>query len=62
MQDDPVVIIDYARTPMGGFQGALAALKATDLGAAAVKAAVERAGIAADAVDRIYMGLSLIHI
>ncbi|MEA3390886.1 acetyl-CoA C-acyltransferase [Sphingobium sp. CCH11-B1] len=59
MQDDPVVIIDYARTPMGGFQGALAALKATDLGAAAVKAAVERAGIAADAVDRIYMGCVL---
>lgn len=59
MQDDPVVIIDYARTPMGGFQGALSALKATDLGAAAVKAAVERAGIAADAVDRIYMGCVL---
>ncbi|MFD1104547.1 acetyl-CoA C-acyltransferase [Sphingobium olei] len=59
MQDDPIVIIDYARTPMGGFQGALSALKATDLGAAAVKAAVERAGIAADAVDRIYMGCVL---
>ncbi|WP_375195673.1 acetyl-CoA C-acyltransferase [Sphingobium sp.] len=59
MQNDPVVIAGYARTPMGGFQGALSPLRATDLGAAAVKAAVERAGIAADAVDRIYMGCVL---
>ena len=56
---DPVVIVGMARTPMGGFQGALAPLKATDLGAAAVKAAVERAGVAADAVERIYMGCVL---
>ena len=40
---DPVVIASYARTPMGGFQGALGSVKATDLGAAAVKAAIERA-------------------
>jgi len=59
MQDDPVVIAGYARTPMGGFQGALTGLKATELGAAAVKAAVERAGVAPDAVDRIYMGCVL---
>jgi len=59
MQDDPVVIASYARTPMGGFQGALSAVKATDLGATAVKAAVERAGVAADAIDRIYMGCVL---
>ena len=59
MQDDPVVIASYARTPMGGFQGALSGLKATELGAAAVKAAVERAGVSADAVDRIYMGCVL---
>ena len=59
MQDDPVVIASYARTPMGGFQGALADLKATDLGSAAVKAAVERAGVQADAVNRIYMGCVL---
>ena len=59
MTDDPIIIASYARTPMGGFQGALASLKATDLGAAAVKAAVERAGVAADAVDRIYMGCVL---
>ncbi|MFN3797544.1 MAG: acetyl-CoA C-acetyltransferase, partial [Sphingobium yanoikuyae] len=59
MQDDPVVIASYARTPMGGFQGALSAVKATDLGATAVKAAVERAGVATDAIDRIYMGCVL---
>ncbi|HWU80482.1 MAG TPA: acetyl-CoA C-acetyltransferase, partial [Caulobacter sp.] len=39
---DPVVIVSFARTPMGGFQGALAGAKATELGAAAVKAAIER--------------------
>ena len=44
---------------MGGFQGALSPLKATDLGAAAVKAAIERAKLPADAVDRIYMGCVL---
>ena len=59
MSHDPVVIVSYARTPMGGFQGVLSPLKATDLGAAAVKAAVERAGVSADAVDRIYMGCVL---
>lgn len=59
MQEDPVVIASYARTPMGGFQGALASLKATELGASAVKAAVERAGISGEAVDRIYMGCVL---
>ena len=59
MQDDPVVMASYARTPMGGFQGILSPLKATELGAAAVKAAVERAGVASDAIDRIYMGCVL---
>ena len=59
MADDPIIIASYARTPMGGFQGALSGLKATELGAAAVKAAVERAGVSADAVDRIYMGCVL---
>ncbi len=43
MSSDPVVISSYARTPMGGFQGALAAVKSTDLGAAAVQAALTRA-------------------
>lgn len=59
MQDDPVVIAGYARTPMGGFQGVLSPLKATDLGATAVKAAMERAGAPVDAIDRIYMGCVL---
>lgn len=56
---DPVVIVAFARTPMGGFQGALSGVKATDLGAAAVKAAVERAGVAADKVEQIFMGCVL---
>ena len=59
MSNDPVVIASYARTPMGGFQGVLSPLKATALGACAVKAAVERAGVVADAIGRIYMGCVL---
>jgi hypothetical protein len=43
---DPIVILSYARTPMGGLQGVFADASATDLGATAVKAAVERAGVA----------------
>ncbi|WP_324260281.1 acetyl-CoA C-acyltransferase [Altererythrobacter sp. H2] len=56
---DPVVILSYARTPMGGMQGALSDVSATDLGATAVKAAVERSGVAPDAFDRVYMGCVL---
>lgn len=56
---DPVVILSYARTPMGAMQGALADVAATDLGATAVKAAVERAGIAPESIERIYMGCVL---
>ena len=56
---DPVVILSYARTPMGGMQGALADVSATDLGATAVKAAVERAGIDGGMIERIYMGCVL---
>ena len=56
---DPIVIASVARTPMGAFQGALAGATATDLGAVAVRAAVERAGVSVDAVDRIYMGCVL---
>jgi acetyl-CoA C-acetyltransferase len=56
---DPVVIASYARTPMGGFQGVLSPSKATDLGAAAVRAAVERAGLAPEAVEQIIMGCVL---
>lgn len=57
--NDPVVILSYARTPMGGMQGALADVSATDLGATAVKASVERAGVAGDDIERIYMGCVL---
>ncbi len=57
--NDPVVIVAFARTPMGGFQGALSGVKATDLGATAVKAAVERAGVPADKVEQIFMGCVL---
>jgi acetyl-CoA C-acetyltransferase len=53
---DPIVILSYARTPMGSFQGALAGASATELGATAVKAAVERAGISGDQVDKVFMG------
>jgi len=56
MATDPVVILSYARTPMGSMQGSLAGLSASELGAAAVKGAVERAGVDAAAVERIYMG------
>jgi acetyl-CoA C-acetyltransferase len=53
---DPIVILSYARTPMGSFQGALAPLSATELGATAVKAAVDRAGISGEQVDKVFMG------
>ncbi len=56
---DPVVILSYARTPMGGMQGALADVSATDLGATAVKAAVERSGVPVESFDRTYMGCVL---
>lgn len=56
---DPVVILSYARTPMGAMQGALADVSATDLGATAVKAAVERSGVDGAAIERIYMGCVL---
>jgi acetyl-CoA C-acetyltransferase len=56
---DPVVILSFARTPMGAMQGSLADVSATQLGATAVKAAVERAGIEGDKIERIYMGCVL---
>jgi acetyl-CoA C-acetyltransferase len=56
---DPIVILSYARTPMGSFQGALSGASATELGAAAVAAAVERSGVAHEAIDKIYMGCVL---
>ncbi len=57
--EDPIVILSYARTPMGGMQGALADASATDLGATAVKAAVERSGADGADIDRAYMGCVL---
>lgn len=59
MSTDSVVIASYARTPMGSFQGSLAGVSATELGATAVKGAIERAGVDPEKVDRIYMGCVL---
>ena len=56
---DPVVITGFARTPMGGFQGALAGVTAVQLGAAAVRAAVARSGAAPETVEAIFMGCVL---
>ena len=56
---DPIVIAAYARTPMGGFQGSLSPVKATELGATAIKAALERAGVSGDQVDKVFMGCVL---
>ncbi len=53
---DPVVIVSAARTPLGRFQGALASLPASALGAHAIKAAVDRAGIGADEVEEVLFG------
>lgn len=56
---DPIVIASYARTPIGSLQGALGGVKASVLGAAAIKAAVERAGVAKESVDQVIMGCVL---
>ncbi len=53
---DSIVILGAARTPMGAFQGDFASLSAHDLGGAAIKAAVERAGIAPEKVDEVLFG------
>jgi acetyl-CoA C-acetyltransferase len=54
--NDPIVIVCAARTPMGALLGDLAALSASDLGAVAIKAAIERAGVAPADVDEVIMG------
>ncbi|AOZ48651.1 acetyl-CoA C-acyltransferase [Chromobacterium vaccinii] len=59
MQQQEIVIVGMARTAMGGFQGALSGLTASQLGAAAIRAAVERAGVAAGDVDEVIMGCVL---
>jgi len=56
---DSIVIAAAARTPMGGFQGDLQGLTGPQLGAAAIKAALERSGLPADAVDEVFMGCVL---
>jgi len=56
MLNDPIVIVGAARTPMGGFLGDFASVSASELGAVAIRAAVERAGIAAADVQEVIMG------
>jgi acetyl-CoA C-acetyltransferase len=59
MPNDPVVIVSAARTPMGAFQGELKSFAAPELGAAAIRAAVERAKIAPESVQEVIMGCVL---
>ena len=59
MLKDPIVIVSAARTPMGGFQGELKDFAAHQLGAAAIRAAIERAGIRAEQVEEVIMGCVL---
>jgi acetyl-CoA C-acetyltransferase len=53
---DPIVIVSAARTPIGGLLGDFSSLAAWELGAVAIKAAIERAGVPGDAVDEVLMG------
>lgn len=57
--DDPVVIAGMARTPMGGFQGDFKDVAATELGAATIRAAIERSGLSAEAINEVLMGCVL---
>jgi len=57
--DDPVVIAGMARTPMGGFQGDFKDVAATELGSAAIRAAIERSGLSAEAIGEVLMGCVL---
>src|SRR3954470_15382854 len=59
MKTDPIVIVSAARTPMGGFQGELKGFAAPELGAAAIRAAVERSGIRPGEVQEVIMGWGL---
>lgn len=56
---DPIVIVNAARTPMGGFQGDLSNVTAPQLGSASIKAALERAGVAPDDIEEVVMGCVL---
>ncbi|MCP4186712.1 MAG: acetyl-CoA C-acyltransferase [Gammaproteobacteria bacterium] len=57
--NEKIVVTGIARTPMGGFQGVLSNATAPELGAAAIRAAVERSGLASDAIDEVIMGCVL---
>ncbi|WP_327440151.1 acetyl-CoA C-acyltransferase [Pseudomonas donghuensis] len=59
LANDPIVIVSAVRTPMGGLQGDLKSLTAPQLGAAAIRAAVERAGVAPDSVEQVLFGCVL---
>src|SRR5215470_6624869 len=59
MQSDPIVIVGCARTPMGAFQGELKNFAAPELGAAAIRAAVERAKLRPEDVQEVLMGCVL---
>ena len=59
MADDAVVIVNGARTPMGGFQGSLSGVSAPELGAAAIREAIQRAGLKADDIEDVIMGCVL---
>ncbi len=56
MNKDDIYIVSAVRTPIGSFLGSLSGLKAPELGARVIKAAVEKAGISAEDVDEVYMG------
>ena len=57
--NDPIVIVSAARTPMGGFMGDFATLTCAQLGAAAIQAAVARAGLKPEQVEEVIMGCVL---
>jgi acetyl-CoA C-acetyltransferase len=59
MQDDPIVIVGSARTPMGGFQGDLAGANAAELGASAIRASLTGAGLSPEAVEEVIFGCVL---
>lgn len=59
LEQDPIVIVSAARTPLGSFQGVFASVAATELGAVAIKAAVERAGLKPEQIDEVIMGCVL---
>jgi len=59
MMTDAIVIVAAARTPMGGFMGDFATLTAPQLGAVAIKAAVERSGLKPEQIDEVIMGCVL---